>query len=344
MAAVILAAVVLSRYERRTSVAFEPELVYPDLIARAAELSTITVADAERTVRLRRAAGGWQVTERHDYPADEEKIANLIADLARVRLLEPRSDQPDLQERMNLRDPDQPGSRAKRLQLATAETAVADLLIGETRRAAGTGPRQFYARRVGEARAWLAEGNLDPASAPTAWLAGTVIDIAQQRVRRVTISHPDGDSSVIERATPGADFSLADASPDQAVKQSLINAASYGIQGLPLNDVMLPDEVDISFDAPVAVVYQTFDGLTVTVEVASRLASSYYARLRAEYDSAAGTPPADGAQNARDPAAEATHVNDFLARWVFLIPPHTADTFTRKRQEFLDTEEPAGAQ
>ena len=142
--AVIAAAVSLSRYERRTSVAFEPQPMYPDLIARAQEVTQVILADIDRSVRLWRDAEGWHVAQRHDYPADEQKIANLLTQLSRVQLLEPRSDKPQLQERMNLRDLSEEGSRAKQVRLLTGEAPLADLLIGETRRPAGSGPRQFY--------------------------------------------------------------------------------------------------------------------------------------------------------------------------------------------------------
>ena len=333
--AVIAAAVALSRYEQRTSLRFEPQPMYPQVIAQAQRITEIAIADASRSVRLWRDTDGWRVAQRHDYPADEQKIANLVAEVARIRLIEPRSDKPQLQERMNLRDLSQADSRAKQVRLLAGEQTLADLLIGETRRAAGSGPRQFYARRSDEARAWLAEGSLDPSTAPTAWLAGTIVDINQERIRRVTIEHPDGDHSVLQRATSGEAFALLDAPPDQVLQHSRLNAVSYGVQGLPLNDVMRPQEAPIAFDAPVVVTFDTFDGLSVVVEVASHQRSSYYARLRA------GHTPSDAAAGDRDPAGEAARINDFVSRWVYLIPPHTADTFTRRREEFFETDKTA---
>ena len=352
--AVAMAALALSTYRNQTRPESQARIMYPDLVKKAADIGSITISTERSEVHLERAAEGWQVAERHGFPADGTKIANALRELAAVELREPRSDNPELFDRLHLRPAGDKGSRAKAVRVETESSAVADLLLGKVRHSAGTGPRQFFTRRADEDQSWLAEGSFDPSDNPQTWLQKTILDIDQKRVQRLEISHPDGDSSVISRSKPGDDFALENPPDGREVNAVLVNSATFGVQGLPLNDVHLASEQVIEFVDPLVARYQTFDGLTVWLEVASAM-DAYYLRLRAGFDPSGRTAPIDeSAQTVADsndaitlgtaepeeaaqsdPEADAEWINRNLGRWVFLIPPHTADTFSHRRDEFL---------
>lgn len=337
-------AVVLSRYERGTRLALSEQPMFPDLFAQAGTIDRVVLKTGSATTRLVKDASGWHVGERHDFKADTDKLADLIAEVGRIRLIEPRSENPELFDRMDLAGPDLAGSLGKQVTLAAGDKILADLIVGKTRRTAGTGPRQFFTRHAAGTQTWLAEGVIDPSPQPTAWLYKTAIDIQQSRIRRLEIRHPDGDRSLMERDTPSDSFRLMNAPKGRAVKQAAVTSATYGIQGLPLNDVFTAEEKTIEFESPVVAEFTTFDGLILTTEVQARM-DSYYLRVKASPAAGIAPPPAaTGPESSAvpDPAAEAARLNAELSNWVFLIPPHTADTFGRRLDGLLE-EPPADA-
>ena len=133
---------------------------------------------------------------------------------------------------------------------------------------------------------------------------------------------------LIARTTPDEAFALLAKLPEGRSPQvSTIGAVAYGLQRLPLQNVFKPDQVTGDWAQATAVVFDTFDGVSVTATVLS-LNSVPHLRLAAAV-----------AAEASDPAratAEVERINRQVGDWVFVVPPHTVATFTPELDDLLE--------
>lgn len=305
----------------RTGYVARAEKLFPDLPAQAAAARRIEVRSAGQQVTLHGQGADWKIADKHDYPADPAKVRALLEGLAGLTLIEPRTADPARHAALNLDAPDAAGGKGVLVRvLDEGDKELAAVLIGKPRAAAGQGPRQTYVRRPGEKQTWLAEGAVDVQRAPPLWLPAEAFDLPQASVRQVSVQHPGQMPLLIARNTPDeAPALLAKLPEGRSPQASTIGAVAYGLQRLPLQNVFKPDEVAGDWSQATAVVFDTFDGVSVTATVLS-LNSVPHVRLAAAV-------AADAADPARA-AAEVERINRQVGDWVFVVPPHTAATFT----------------
>lgn len=335
LAGVTLALVLLTLWAvrdtgQRTGYIAHAEKLFPDLPAQAAAVRRIEIRSAGQQVTLQGSGSDWTVVDKHDFPADPAKVRALLEGLAGLTLIEPRTADPARHAALNLEAPDTAGARGVLVRvLGENDTVLAAVLLGKPRAAAGQGPRQMFVRRPHEDQTWLAEGAVDPQRTPQLWLRGEAFDLPQAKVREIRVQHPGQAPLVISRATPEASFGLQTAVPEGRDPQpSTIGAVAYGLQRLPLQNVFKADEVAGDWAQAVGVEFDTFDGVTVTAHVLS-LNSVPHVRL-----SAAVAADASAEQRAAA-ATEAERINQQAGDWVYVVPPHTAATFTPKLEDLL---------
>lgn len=199
----------------------------------------------------------------------------------------------------------------------------------------------MFLRRPDDNQTWLAEGQVDVQRTAPLWLRGEAFDLPQASVRRVSVQHPGQAPLVVERATSDQPFTLAPLTSKQipagrSARASGIAAVAYGLQRLPLQNVFKPAEVAADWGQATVSVFDTFDGLTVTASVLL-LNGVPHVRLAA----AVAADASDQQRAAAAPRAEA--INQQVADWVFVIPPHTAATFTPKLDDLLEPLAPPAA-
>lgn len=316
-------------FGQRTGYVARQEKLFPELPAQAATARRIEIRSASGQVTLHGKDADWRIADKHDYPADPAKVRALLESLAGLTLIEPRTADPARHAALDLEAPDQTGARGVLVRvLGEGDRELAAVVVGKPRAAAGQGPRQTYVRRPGENQTWLAEGAVDVQRTPPLWLPAQAFDLPQATVRQVSVQHPDQMPLLIARNEPDAGFSLLSKLPDgRKVQASTVGAVSYGLQRLPLQNVFKLDEVTGDWAQAVNVVFDTFDGVSVTATVLS-LNGLPHVRLAAAV-----------AADASDPtraAAEVERINRQVADWVFVVPPHTAGTFTPQLDALLE--------
>lgn len=310
------------------------EKLFPDLPAQAAKVRRIEIRSSDDLVTLRGNGNEWTVVEKHDFPADTAKVRALLEGLAGLVLIEPRTSDPARHQALNLTSPDQAGSRAAQVRLlGEADAVLAAVVLGKYRAAAGQGPRQIYLRRPDQDQTWLAEGQADPQRAPALWLHGEAFDLPQAEVSRVTVTHPGSAPVTVQRDKPGEAFTLSGVPAGREPRATGIAAMAYGLQHLTLQNVFKPDEVAADWGQATSSVFDTFDGLSVTARTV-RVNQVPHVRLSAAVAASAS------AEQRAAVAPQAEHLNQRLADWVFVIPPHTAETFTPTLEDVLESNEP----
>ncbi len=243
-----------------------PTPLFPTLLQHVNDVAQITVATAKDHLTIRRTTPGhWVVVEKDGYPASIDKVKKAVVGLAETQRIEPRTADPKLYKDIGVSALDAPGSQAVQITLTDEKgKPLAALLVGNTKSfSTGIKPGTFYVREPTAKRSWLARGRLGNIKPDLLmWIASTILNIPQDRIKEVEIAAPDAKPILIRRKSPLAtDIEVsglpAAAKPDLAVANQVPTALQY----LSIEDVAKPQGWGFA-KAPVTT-FRTFDGLVV---------------------------------------------------------------------------------
>ena len=170
----------------------------PQLAAKLETVQEIRWRDADLDKRMQLAWDGsaWISDKPSGYPADRERIVDLLVALSEARLAEEKTSRVEDYGQLGLRDVDVEGSRSRQLTLVDDDgTTLLDLLIGD-RSALRHGN---FLRRVGEAQSWLSDRELQLPESASSWLQLSVLDLPYSRLASLRIVDEAGSVWTFER-------------------------------------------------------------------------------------------------------------------------------------------------
>lgn len=279
-----------------------------DLAPVANDVTEVTVAGADGSTTLARSESGWVVTDRHDYPADVGKLRQLVVALADATIVEAKTANPENHDRLGLVAPDEGGS-GTRIVLAGDGFSHA-VILGDTAQG------DFrYARRAGEVQTYLVDRDPETPADPTEWLAADLVDIGADRVRRVSTTHADGETIVIEKETEEAtNFVVRDVPEGRELSYAAVgNGIGAALASLELDDVRPAAEGE----PDTTTVFETFDGHTITARVTTTDDATWVAF--------AAEPDVGG-------------LNDRTAGWEYRVPEFKKNLLVRRWPDLLKAE------
>lgn len=330
--AAIAVAATMSRQSATERVTVDA-LALPGLMDRVNDVDRIDLAGPEGEFALRFDGARWTVPALADFPADFDKVKKTLIALGELRLVEAKTSDPERYGRLGLAEPNAEDGAGTRLRLGAGEAeTVAALTVGNPGRG---GPDQVYIRRDDDAGTWLASGALDLGAEPKDWVDTLVVRLDGDRVRRVTISHAgDGERLEIFKTNPGEEsFELAEM-PEGATLRSPLTLDNLG---RALAFVRF-DEVAPAAEGPAAgagdstAVFETFDGVTVTVTLQAR-GEATWARFDAAYDPAAAEPEEAAPEDAEDAPDETAAEDEGAAETAEEAANEMADETTQGEEE-----------
>jgi hypothetical protein len=206
-----------------------------------------------------------------------------------LRILEPKTENPELYDRLGLQDKDQEGSLSTTVTLKTPNNPEAALVIVGNQRPAKGNPRMsdIYVRQPGDPQTWLVIGNLPLEKVAGEWLDKEITALTSKRVHRVTVTHPGGETLVVSKGKPeDLDFQL-DSVPAgyKVASQFNVNNVVGTLVQLSLEDVSKEGAVNFQDHSGVSAVLETFDGLRLHVHTAKE-ADKIFGKVSAEFDPA----------------------------------------------------------
>jgi hypothetical protein len=331
---------------RETSLPQAGTLLFPELLERVNDVTRVEVTGGGNSFTLARTGrGAWTAPARDGYPLIGDKVHRLLVGAAGLQRLEPKTSNPERFQELGLRDPDTADARSVRFRLLDAADAVlAELIVGERRPARGDASRSEYFVRVpDEQRVWLVLGTLpDTVDAVEEWLRPDIATIAEERVARVRVTHPDGEVVTVEKDEPGAESFRYRELPSGAEVGDTWKVNDLGrlLGDLRLEDVTAADERS---DAPGsrAVVLETFDGLRVRMAL-SGSGDQATATLDAEFDAAlrAAGEDANSGPTAQEVKDEAAALNERWQPWRYRISRYKSDTAHYRASDLVKASEP----
>lgn len=310
LVAVVLAFWANSSRTPRDETAHLGEALVPGLREAINEATQLRIVEAgdKVAVSLQRADAGWTVLERGGYPADIAQVREYLIKLAEAKLIEPKTANPERHAVLGVEDVTAADAKGMRVELDGKVNAK--LVVGIfSSQGQGT-----FARRNDETQAWLVQGNLIPERQVAQWLAKDLLDIASDRIMRVSISR-EGKSFAVAKTSPQQTNYVVENLPAgrELLSEYEPNGIASVLAGLKFDDVAKAETVVPDPTSMIVATFQTFDGLNI--ELTGFVSEGkQYASLKASVDADRADIAAKAAQlNAvadHQKASEATKSNE----------------------------------
>lgn len=320
----------LMREARLSQRQFEPEPVFPHLNIGLADAASIRIVSKTGEIEIKRSgddpkSGYWVVPEAHGYPADQERVRRLLLGLADLKAVEKKTARPDWHDALSLGDPKNGGNAITLTVTDSKDQTLAALLVGKLKPGGPKAEPMVYVRRAGENQSYLAQGDLPLETARADWLDSGIVDIARDRVKRVTVAPRGFTGYTVSRASPEEpNFQLENLPKGrQMLSETAANATGAAAVAVSLDDIRPVGEVDFSKASEIA--FETFDGLTVRFAVTEKNEQAYI-RVSAE----GANPKA---------AEEAEIITARTQGWAYAVPSWKATVFTKPLSQLLKTPE-----
>jgi uncharacterized protein DUF4340 len=275
--------------------------IVPDL--KVSDVAEIALSGAAGAVHLARAEHGWVVRERADFPADIERIRDVLLKIADLRAVQAEALPPSQRARLQLLEPkagDAKDTNAKDagtvLELKDTKGAVlAHLLLGKKvfRQTEVAGPPGAPPEATGryllagaDAGTMLVVAEPLNAAEPKAepWLRKELL--RAERVKSVTSIGSDRRTRwTIVREQDNTDWKLAGSPGAPDLQKATDAAGAFGWMDL-VDVVVDPQKTETGLSHAVTLRAETFDNLTYTVRIGDRTGDDYYVAV-----AVAGEPP-----------------------------------------------------
>ncbi|MAI42968.1 MAG: hypothetical protein CMP95_10955 [Gammaproteobacteria bacterium] len=173
-----------------TEMVSEPQLLFPELKKKVAEIDKLEIITTTETTTIVRKDDQWLVAQRDDYDAQREELSNLVLQLVDLRLKEKKTSKEENFALLGVSDLDIVDSDATRINLHS-EGQIFSALFGNQ-----SSGRKGRFVRLGN-QVWLAD-EIKILKKVTEWLEPIVIDVDPEDIVRVEMG-----SLVFERDPDG---------------------------------------------------------------------------------------------------------------------------------------------
>lgn len=345
---VVIAVVAVVVREDRGSVAGAGEPLFPALLEHVNEVTTVVGVGRGETFTLVREGDRWLVSEKNNYPANQEEARKLVLGVARLSRIEPKTSNPDLYEKIGLDDINAESGNAVQYSFKNgAGESLADIIIGNSR-LGRVDPQEseYFVREPVMAQTWLVQGKLSDAVGAIEWLDDKILKVERDRVRQVTVTHPDGATVTVSKKKPSQQtFNLVGVAEGEETESKFkLNDLGRSLASLDLEDVVQASEVSLPDDA-LEVEMTTFDGLRAVLR-STKDGDRTLAWVVASFDESLIAPEflpggeqADGESTHLLSAAaareEVARLNRDLPNWVYVVPNYRAKYMSVTKEDLM---------
>ena len=272
---------------------------------------------------------GWVIPQKNDYPASFVEVNKTLVNLAAMQTLEPKTSRADWFHTIGL---DAPAKGGDGVEISVSDDRgheLAHLIVGKSEDIGdSSGAVGLFVRKPDETQSWLVRAEAEFQTAPDDWIDKNVLEIDQGSIQSTTVALPDGSSYEVRRdAKTDMHFKLSSMPAGREMASDTVaDGPAAAITGFTFDDVKPSREVDFTNSARVTT--KTFDGLTVTIDVA-HAGTQYWAQL-------------DAMAQSNDPniAKQARTINARVNGWAYKLADFKGAQFTAPLESLL---KPKGA-
>jgi hypothetical protein len=248
------------------------------------QVSHLTLHSTEGTVNLAHKGDAWTVQERADFPANHERVENLLKKLWDLKMVQEVRAGPSQYARFDLTDPTKDLGKATRVEFKDKEgRPLAALLVGKkfmkksdgqtspfgNAGDAGGFPAGRYVMPPGSTKVSLISDTLDDVDVkPASWLRRDFFKI--EGPSSVTLAGAtEAQKWKLTRENATADWKLDGATAAEKVDQPKASQVGSVFAYPAFADVLNPDAkpADTGLDKPLTVTITTFDGFTYVLKI-----------------------------------------------------------------------------
>ena len=311
-------------------------IVFPALADALGDVSEIRLSkgDGSRTT-LRREPTGWTVVERQ-FPADNLRVRELALALAKLRVVERKTANPDNYARLGVESPDTPTATSTRVEVV-AGAQTWSLIVGK-----GAEGRAVYVRKPDDPTSLLVAPLVSADPDQKRWLDRLLLDLPGASVHDIAGQVGKGPAYLLSRAQRGSPDLVLSPVPKgrSAASVMALSGQAEALVSFNFDDVR-PAGAAASTDT---VTYRTFDGQVITFN-GRREGAMAFVTVNARSDAAVAaqfTTPA-----APDAAPAAASDSDLVARITaraqgveFEVPVYKYDAIFRAYDDLLEPKTP----
>ena len=314
IAGLLLMLLVLNGKDGRNNVSGQRLLPDFGAVANDTTMVAIRAPGDDEAVTLQRIDGQWLVSNRDNYAADIGKLRQLIIALAEANILEQKTSDPALYERLGVDDPET-GGKGTRVTVTGVDFEYAVILGNKTQ------GKFRYARDVSAAPSYLVDKDPTLPAAADDWLLPDLFDISAQRVQRVSIVHADGETIVIAKDTEEqTDFSVLDIPNGRELSYATVaNGIGGALASLKLESVRPRAEAPSTGTTE----FLAWDGLTIRADIVTEGDKSWVS-----FSAATSEPESASAD-------EAAAINERLGNWQYQLPDYKKNLLLRRWADLL---------
>lgn len=308
------------------------QMAFPGLADKIKDIARISIKrDATEVVLVRDPSGkNWFLENKGGYPARFDAVRPLVAALTEAKIVETKTSNPDLYDRLEVEDPSKSGAKSMLVSLQDDNAKeLAGLIVGkqDTGGSAtdpfspppGLGKNQRFVRRNGEPQSLLVQMQLDAVPDAMSFLDRKVIELRNEKVRSATITRGGNEATALKVFRDSMDepnFQVNQIPEGRTLKdefapQRVAQALSY----VSFDDVKPASE--FTWDGPETIQgkVECFDGTTITYTIVMKDGKSWV-RFGASYvdpdpaPAAAVVPTGAAAPGANMPADITTPAKD----------------------------------
>ena len=246
----------------------EKETLFPELANRINDVTRIEINSSEDPdVILQKMDGGqWVVQSADNYPAQFDKVKDVVISLSQLKILATKTDNLKLYPELGVEGPEGENTRSLLLTLSDQSgTTLASLIVGKPRKNnTGNNRPNLYVREADVKNALMVEGYLQLKSKNNAWYERNVINIPASRIQDVNIVKSNGAHLLIRKHAEGdTDYKVIEGHTTSP--SVLLNKLGTFFEDMNVEGVHAADNFEFPNDATITT-FTTFNGLIITVK------------------------------------------------------------------------------
>ena len=261
------------------------------------DVTNLKIKSSAGELNLVKKGEEWVVQERADYPASFQMVSGFVRKLWDLKTGQEVKVGPSQMARLELVPPGQGDKTGTLVEMGGADgRALATLLLGKNYGSSTGGelglpetievPKGRYVQPLNGVRVSLVSDPLDDARPdPKPWLRKDFVKIIGPKT--IAVSGPTADRTwTVTRANANAEWSLADARPEEKADNSKTFRLSRVFSAPTFLDVLAPDAdpVPYGLDQPTIAKIETFDGFHYELQIGKTNGETFPTRLSVSAD------------------------------------------------------------
>ncbi len=288
------------------------------------DVAAVEIKSADRSVLIHRVDEHWTVADRFDYPADYDRVANLLRGLHNAKSIRTFDGTDDTLSRLALKDLDANAQAAEKgtsvvLKDRTGK-AIAGVLVGSERKSDQSPATGRYMRLGKERKVYLAEGRYDLYGAnPLEWMDRRLLNIAPENIRQVLCYSADTNELIFSLVSDAKGESLKPKDAQFNFGPEDISLLSSSLTHLGALDVFPADpEGKSNPDCAYSLEFVTFDDMVYRIYPSKTIGANSQEEHQIRIDVACITSSGN-----EDCLRKANDMHVRFTPWIFKIDPYS---------------------